>query len=346
MAGGLSDLMKRNLGPIPWGISTKEVTQPTAMWAPAEKGSYSGHLVLTDEMVAEAGGTALQEEDQCSAATAAYQPFSQPEAQSRSRERRSQHDEALQEAREAHQWALDAIHRLELDIERLCQGVGNVQCQCPHSHSGSHQWSKSLDRWERSLSLHRLERHVTFHEPEVEWFSDEGPYQEPWGHLPQAQMGWGEEVLLPTRRMEIPCPKEMPTAYPDVKNRVGDPWEPSIKNYEVWLNWWASQLDTLHWWGELVAIPGVEDPRRLAQKIWVSFLIPVVRCEALLNQDYTMPPPPNASPGVSSFLMTLPIRTSSNNHCCWPWPMAKLYSIGQRRLICQHWILIGLWWWV
>ena len=60
----------------------------------------------------------------------------------------------------------------------------------------------------------------------------------------------------------------------------------------MWLDWWACQLDTLHWWEELTAIPDVEDLRRLAWKICVSFFIPVVRCETLLSQDYTMPPAP------------------------------------------------------
>ena len=80
-------------------------------------------------------------------------------------------------------------------------------------------------------------------------------------------------------------------AYLDIKTRMGDRLEPSIRNYEVWLNWQAHQLDTPHWWGELVAIPDVEDLKRLAQKIWASFLILAVRCEAFLNQDYTTPHP-------------------------------------------------------
>ena len=71
------------------GSSAEEVTWPTAMQAPAEGGSYSGHLVLADDPFAEAGGPALQEEDQCHAAATAYQPFCQPEAWSRSHEQRS-----------------------------------------------------------------------------------------------------------------------------------------------------------------------------------------------------------------------------------------------------------------
>ena len=79
-------------------------------------------------------------------------------------------------------------------------------------------------------------------------------------------------------------------AYPDIQNRRGDPSEPSIGKYEVWLNWQAHQLDTPPWWRELVAILGVEDPKELAQKIQASFLILVVRWEAFLSQGYTMPP--------------------------------------------------------
>ena len=90
----------------------------------------------------------------------------------------------------------------------------------------------------------------------------------------------------------MPHPQEIPMAYPDIENRMGDPLEPSIGNYKVWLNLQAHQLDTPHWWGELVAIPEVEKLKRLAQKIWASFLILVVRCKAYLNQEYTMPPTP------------------------------------------------------
>ena len=72
-----------------------------------------------------------------------------------------------------------------------------------------------------------------------------------------------------------------------------DGWPIRAFNREIWgmLNWWAHQLDTPPWWRELVAIPGVEDPKGLAWKIWASFLIHAVRCEAFLSQGYTTPPP-------------------------------------------------------
>ena len=68
--------------------------------------------------------------------------------------------------------------------------------------------------------------------------------------------------------------------------------EPSIIDVETWLDWWACQLDMPFWWTELTAIPGVEDPWKLTQKIWASFSIPEVRSRVFLGQDYTTPPAP------------------------------------------------------
>ena len=54
---------------------------------------------------------------------------------------------------------------------------------------------------------------------------------------------------------------EAPTPMQDAGDRCGSLPEPSIKNYEVWLEWQAQQVNMLDWWGELVAIPNVVDPR-------------------------------------------------------------------------------------
>ena len=42
--------------------------------------------------------------------------------------------------------------------------------------------------------------------------------------------------------------------------------EPSVDNYEVWLEWRGHQLNMLDWWEELVAIPHVDNHHRLTQK--------------------------------------------------------------------------------
>ena len=195
MAGGLLDLSEGNLGPLPWGILTKKVTWPAALQALTEGRGHPRHPVLTEELLAEMVGTAMLEEDQCSAATAASWSICHPESQSRSHERENPHNEALCEAREAHQQALEATHMLKLNIKRLSQRAEKVQHWCPCSLSSSHLWSRSLDRQWRSSSQHRPERHVTFHDPEVELMSNKRSYREPWGHSTRAQLERGKEAL-------------------------------------------------------------------------------------------------------------------------------------------------------
>ena len=143
---------------------------------------------------------------------------------------------------------LEATQVLKSDIERLSQGMRDVQQTRSHSYSRSCPQSHSLDRRPRSPSSSWPERRVTFWELEVE-----------------------------------PDPKESMKSYPQ---------EPSIKDIETWLDWQACQLDMPCWWMEPTAIPGVEDPWKLAQKIWASFSIPEVRSRVFLRQDYTAPPAP------------------------------------------------------
>ena len=80
-----------------------------------------------------------------------------------------------------------------------------------------------------------------------------------------------------------PEPKEGGENYPP---------EFSIIDVETWLDWWVCQLDTPCWWIELTAIAGVEDPQKLAHKIWASFLIPKVRSRVFLGQHYITHPAP------------------------------------------------------
>ena len=141
-------------------------------------------------------------EDAWGAAVAALPSAHQWESWSRSRRREDPHDEALQEAREAHQWALEVAHVLEHDIEKLSWGVEDAWYPWPCSHSSSHPQSKSLDRHQRSPSRHRLERWVTFHEPELEPDSSERTYRGPWGHAPGRRQ-W-DSPLPKGRRWYVP----------------------------------------------------------------------------------------------------------------------------------------------
>ena len=212
--------------------------------------------------------------------------------ESQSRSRRDQHGEALWEARETHQQALEAAHMLEHDIKRLSQGVEDAPYPCPCSCSGSHPQSKSLDRYLRSPSQHRLEKWVTFWEAEVESDISGRPYRESWEWSIRTHMEGSSGVPLPTQGQEAVHLWEMPMTYSNIGGGSSYPPEPSIRKCEVWLDWQACLMDIPYWWGELTAIPEVEDPRKLAWKICSSFLIPAVRCETFLGHEYTVPPAP------------------------------------------------------
>ena len=90
------------------------------------------------------------------------------EPQSKPRRRGDSHEEALWEARTACQRVLEAAQVLKSDIERLSQGMRDVQQARSHSHSRSHPQSCSVDRRLRSPSRSQPEKRVTFWEPEVE----------------------------------------------------------------------------------------------------------------------------------------------------------------------------------
>ena len=144
----------------------------------------------------------------------------------------------------------------------------DVQWTHPHSHSRSHPQSHSLDRWVRSPGRPWQERRVTFQELEVELDPED------------------------SQRQENTHPPGRPVAYPNAKSRGNYLSEPSIKDVETWLDWWAHQLDMPCWWMELTAISGVKDPKKPAWKIWASFSIPAVRSQVFLGQRYTAPPDP------------------------------------------------------
>ena len=190
------------------------------------------------------------------------------------------HSKALQEAKEAHQWALEVAHMLEQSIDRL--GRGDYQ---PKHHSYS--WGRIQEWCLPSPSAHRPRGCISFHEPKEETSADEEPQRE---CSTGEEMGDSDLGLPPTMGPDLKWLMGMPTADRSAGQRGSILSEPSIENYEKWLEWWAWQLDNPHWWEELTAIPDVKDVLRLAWKIWASFEVPSVRMEALEGQPFTVPP--------------------------------------------------------
>ena len=118
------------------------------------------------------------------------------------------------------------------------------------------------------------------------------PYRGALGWSSRISLESGDGVPLSTQRQETAHPPGRPMACQDAKGRGNYPSEPSIKDVETWLDWWACQMNMLYWWMELIAIPGVKDPWKLAQKIHASFSISAVRSRVFLGQGYNVPPAP------------------------------------------------------
>ena len=77
------------------------------------------------------------EEDLQGADVPIPQPSCQTEPHPQTQGRDDLPDKALQEAREAHQWVLEATHISELNIKRLSQEANRTKCWHPNSHSHS-----------------------------------------------------------------------------------------------------------------------------------------------------------------------------------------------------------------
>ena len=60
----------------------------------------------------------------------------------------------------------------------------------------------------------------------------------------------------------------------------------------MWLEFQVGQLGTPAWWGELAAVPSIEDRHKFVRKIRASFYVPEVCLRASLEWVYTAPPAP------------------------------------------------------
>ena len=52
------------------------------------------------------------------------------------------------------------------------------------------------------------------------------------------------------------------------------PLEPNIMDFALWVPWKTEICETPDWWGELSAVLGKEDARKLAREVRASFGLP------------------------------------------------------------------------
>ena len=108
---------------------------------------------------------------------------------------------------------------LESNIERLRQGLRDVQCACPHGGSRSCPWNQPLDRHPRSMIRHGQERRVTFWDLEVELDPEEGTYRGVLGHFSRIFPEDSGRVPLSAQRQEAAHPPGRSMACQDAEGR-------------------------------------------------------------------------------------------------------------------------------
>ena len=71
------------------------------------------------------------------------------------------------------------------------------------------------------------------------------------------------------------------------------PLEPAVTEFSQWVPWRADNCKTPSWWAELLAVPGVEDHKKLAREVWASFwLLQRMRELRMEEADLQAPPVP------------------------------------------------------
>ena len=151
-------------------------------------------------------------------------------------------------------------HSQSIDHRRMQSGSQQRRHSRSQHRARSSQW---VENWVRSSSPNHLQMH----------------YQDERAHSPYHTQS------LPHRRVSFCMPegKDMTT----VKEPVTV--EPTAEDLKTWLEYQAGQLGTPTSWRELEAIPDIENPRKFARKIWVSFYVPEVQSRMNLGQPFSAP---------------------------------------------------------
>ena len=198
-----------NLGPLSWGISTKKVAQPATLWALTEGRSHLRHIVLTEELLAEMGGTTMLEKDQCSATVAAPSPSATLNPNPGPM-REKTHTMRPSRGQRGSPAGVGNCPQAGVKYQKAKLGSGEHPTLMPLQPSSSCLQSRSLDRHERSLSRHRPERCGTFCNPEVELILSERSYWEPQGHPTREWMEGVRGTLCPSKGQKYYVPERCP----------------------------------------------------------------------------------------------------------------------------------------
>ena len=79
----------------------------------------------------------------------------------------------------------------------------------------------------------------------------------------------------------------------------------SLQSWEFsqWVPWKAEKCETPDWWSKLLAVPGMEDYRKLAREVWASFWLPQWMQELGMKEANLQAPPAPPCLGRHRFML-------------------------------------------
>ena len=177
----------------------------------------------------------------------------------------------LAQAREAYWWALATTTVLEKWIERLSQSTTRDRPNA-HIHSQSHDWWRRRSwgwsrRHCRALPEDSPVRSPMHSPPQWGPETSEDPrgwtiFPGVWPWAPHQSWGWMFSIFF-----------QEPGALQG-EGRTSDPTpEPSVENYEKWIEWRSLCICMPDWLKELVGILGIDDFWEHAWRIWIHIYI-------------------------------------------------------------------------
>ena len=227
------------------------------------------------------------------------------------------------------------LDRLDNEMRGRLQAHSQSGTQCrTQSRSRHRRWSRG---WNRTLSESRHRAQAGSPHWECSWGgSGDWARAQPWDYC---QVDSQNKQTHPQDHSQGPQNRRVSFRMPEGKDLATENWEPSIeppiKDLESWLDQQADQLGTPTWWEELKAISGITDLCKFTCKIHTSFHILEIRSRASPDQSYSAPQLLNVSIKEPSYQRGWSTRMCGKGQSPSLKPTASVYSIGQKRFICQ-----------
>ena len=114
--------------------------------------------------------------------------------------------------------------------------------------------------------------------------------------------------------------------------------DPPVEELKSWVTWRTQMHDKPGWWEELAKVPGVDEPKKLAQEVCTFFQLPQRISKWHWVENYHQAPPAPPCLHLKNFLLP-----SDSKFACqdirelqwrtW-WLTPKPSSFGQKKPIC------------